>query len=246
MLSVSRNCRLDERKRMKELVLERNLLYPDQFELSLSAHVTVLKNKKPTSSVEADITGGSTLNSQAVLRSTVTSKSYVFKTASSLRLDAYSNDDIDNLAINEIFEVEARAAGCTTTAEANRFIEKKRKKEAEENFLRLNHCGQSSVAGKALKSPRELQRNLQPFGSDSLSKATLPIIRSSLENRDVSGLLGADLLSEAEKKMCKEMRILPAHYFKILEILTSKIKKEKIKKNSGVYSFFRAEPSKVD
>ncbi|CAH8336846.1 unnamed protein product [Eruca vesicaria subsp. sativa] len=144
-----------------------------------AAHVTVLKNKKPTSSVEADITGGSTLNSQAVLRqevSTATSKSYVFKTgdrvkfvgssisslpsfhtslrgpvlgfrgkvvlafedngsakigvrfdrpiadgndlgglcekdrgffcaASSLRLDGYSNDDIDKLAINEIFEV---------------------------------------------------------------------------------------------------------------------------------------------
>lgn len=29
--------RLDERKRRKEFVLERNLLYPDQFETSLSA-----------------------------------------------------------------------------------------------------------------------------------------------------------------------------------------------------------------
>ncbi|XP_033134957.1 uncharacterized protein LOC103843724 isoform X3 [Brassica rapa] len=147
-----------------------------------AAHVTVLKHKKPTSSVVADITGGSTLSSQPVLRqevSTASSKSYTFKTgdrvkfvgssisslpsfhsplryclgpvlgfhgkvvlafednasskigvrfdkpiadgndlgglcerdrgffcaASSLRLDSYSSDDVDKLAINEIFEV---------------------------------------------------------------------------------------------------------------------------------------------
>ncbi|KAH0913684.1 hypothetical protein HID58_037005 [Brassica napus] len=160
-----------------------------------AAHVTVLKHKKPTPSVVADITGGSTLSSQPVLRqevSTASSKSYTFKTgdrvkfvgssisslpsfhsplryclahfisfviailsrgpvlgfhgkvvlafednasskigvrfdkpiadgndlgglcekdrgffcaASSLRLDSYSSNDVDKLAINEIFEV---------------------------------------------------------------------------------------------------------------------------------------------
>ena len=48
-----------------------------------AAHAAVMQHKKPTSSVEADITGGSTLNSQAVMRqevSTATSKSYTFKT----------------------------------------------------------------------------------------------------------------------------------------------------------------------
>lgn len=97
---------------------------------------------------------------------------------------------------------EARAAGCTTTTEANRFIEEKRKKEAEENLQRLNHGGGpgSTVAGKALKSPRGLHRNLQPFGSDSLSKVTLPVICSSLDNWDVSGLLGSELLSETVSK----------------------------------------------
>lgn len=143
-----------------------------------AVHAAVLQHKKPTSSVEADITGGSTLSSQAVVRqevSTASSKSHAFKTgdqvkfigssisslpsfhallrgpvisfhgkvvlaledngsskigarfdkpiadgndlgglcekdrgffcaASSLRLDSYSSDDIDKLAINEIFE----------------------------------------------------------------------------------------------------------------------------------------------
>ncbi|KAL0800650.1 hypothetical protein Bca101_055825 [Brassica carinata] len=48
-----------------------------------AAHAVVLQHKKPTSSVEANITGGSTLSSQAVTRqevSTATSKSYTFKT----------------------------------------------------------------------------------------------------------------------------------------------------------------------
>lgn len=47
-----------------------------------AAHAVVLQHKKPTSSVEANITGGSTLSSQAVMRqevSTATSKSYTFK-----------------------------------------------------------------------------------------------------------------------------------------------------------------------
>lgn len=212
--------RLDERKRRKEFVLERNLLYPDQFELSLSAEEKQIYNKCKVF---------------ARFHSKEEHKELIQKVIEEHRI------------LKRIQDLqEARAAGCRTTTEANRFIEEKRKKEAEENLVRLNHGGPGSVAGKALKSPRGLQRNLQPFGSESLSKATLPIICSSLDNWDVSGLLGADLLSETEKEMCNEMRILPAHYFKMLETLTSEIKKGKIKKKSDAYSFFRVEPSKVD
>nr|VDC64579.1 unnamed protein product [Brassica rapa] len=117
-----------------------------------AAHVTVLKHKKPTSSVVADITGdrvkfvGSSISSlpsfHSPLRGPVlgfhgkvvlafednaSSKIGVrfdkpiadgndlgglcerdrgfFCAASSLRLDSYSSDDVDKLAINEIFEV---------------------------------------------------------------------------------------------------------------------------------------------
>lgn len=47
-----------------------------------AAQAAVMQHKKPTSSVEADITGGSTLSGQAFPRqemSTATSKSYTFK-----------------------------------------------------------------------------------------------------------------------------------------------------------------------
>lgn len=49
-----------------------------------------------------------------------------------------------------------------------------------------------------------------------------------------------------EKLMCNETRLLPAHYLKMLETLTSEIKKGQIKKKSDAYSFFKVEPSKVD
>lgn len=40
--------------------------------------------------------------------------------------------------------------------EVNRFIEEKRKKEVEENLVRLNYGGLGSVVGKVLKSFRGL------------------------------------------------------------------------------------------
>ena len=47
-----------------------------------AAQAAALQQKRPTSSVEADITGGSSLNSQALPKqevSTATSKNYTFK-----------------------------------------------------------------------------------------------------------------------------------------------------------------------
>ncbi|CAH2054578.1 unnamed protein product, partial [Thlaspi arvense] len=209
--------RLDERKRRKEFVLERNLLYPDQFEMSLSAE-------------ERQLYKGCKVFAR--FHSKEEHKELVKKVIEEHRI------------LRRIKDLqEARAAGCRKTTEASRFIEEKRKKEAEESLVRLNHGTPGSIASKSLKSPRGLPRNIQPFGSVSLSKVTLPI---SVDNWDVSGLLGADLLSETEKKMCNETRILPAHYFKMLETLTSEIKKGQIKKKADAYSFFKVEPSKVD
>ncbi|CAH8337531.1 unnamed protein product [Eruca vesicaria subsp. sativa] len=205
----------EQKLQILHIYSKRNLLYPDQFDLSLSAEEKQIYDKCKVF---------------ALFHSKEKHKELIPKAIEEHRI----LERIQDLQ-------EARAAGCTTTTKFNRFIEEKRKKKAEFFLLQLNHGGQGNVAGKALKSPRGLQRNLQSFGSDSLSKATFPIICSSLDNWGVSGLLGADLLSETEKKMCNEMRILPAHYFKILETLKSEIKKK-----SDAYSFFRVEPSQVD
>ncbi|KAL1216574.1 ATPase family AAA domain-containing protein FIGL1 [Cardamine amara subsp. amara] len=65
-----------------------------------AAHAVVLHHKKPTSSVEADITGGSTLSSQAVPRqevSTATSKSYTFKAGDRVKFVGPSTSSLASL-----------------------------------------------------------------------------------------------------------------------------------------------------
>ncbi|KAG7595622.1 AAA+ ATPase domain [Arabidopsis suecica] len=66
-----------------------------------AAQAAVLQHKKPISSVEADITGGSTLSSQAVPRqevSTATSKSYTFKAGDRVRFLGPSTSSLASLA----------------------------------------------------------------------------------------------------------------------------------------------------
>ncbi|MGR9861217.1 hypothetical protein ACUOGB_23020, partial [Escherichia coli] len=65
-----------------------------------AAHTAVLQHKKPASSVEADITGGSTLSSQAVPRqevSTATSKSYTFKAGDRVKFVGPSTSSLASL-----------------------------------------------------------------------------------------------------------------------------------------------------
>lgn len=99
---------------------------------------------------------------------------------------------------------DALAAGCHTSAEANKFLEQRRK-EAEENAQRVKDSCQAGPSGKVLQRPNSLKGEvdvsprgvvrgsmaLQPFGNVSSST-----IASSLDDWDISGFLGASLLSE--------------------------------------------------
>lgn len=104
---------------------------------------------------------------------------------------------------------EARAAGCRTSAEAERYIEQNMKKELEENACRMKEAGSS---GKYLQrmnhqkgeqdtsSPRIGNKSpsvLDP-GPTNSSSNTRGLTGSDLsDNWDVTGFLGADILSEA-------------------------------------------------
>ncbi|KAL2238974.1 UNVERIFIED_CONTAM: ATPase family AAA domain-containing protein 1 [Sesamum indicum] len=81
---------------------------PERASVFAKRSAAALHLKKPPSSVEADITGCSNVNSQVQPKqeaSTASSKNYTFKKADLLRLDSSSTDDIEKLAINELFEV---------------------------------------------------------------------------------------------------------------------------------------------
>ncbi|KAH9745245.1 transcriptional adapter ADA2 [Citrus sinensis] len=220
--------RLDERKRRKDFILERNLLFPDPFERNLSP-----EEREIYQQYKVFMRFHSKEDHEELLKSVIE----------------------EHRIVKRIQELqEAQAAGCRTSSEAHRFLEQKRKKEAEENGQRVKESGQAGPSGKVLQRPNSLKEvevsprgvvrgstSLQPFGNDSYST-----IASSLEDWDISGFVGADLLSETEKRLCGEIKILPAHYLKMLEILSVEIYKGNVSKKSDAHNLFKVEPNKVD
>lgn len=104
---------------------------------------------------------------------------------------------------------EARAAGCRTYAQAERYIEHKRKHEEEENARRVRDNAQVALDGKFLQrvshfkgepesSPRGNAHGpaVSPFGKESSSTSGGQAITNSFNNWDVNGFPGADLLSK--------------------------------------------------
>ncbi|KAG8493137.1 hypothetical protein CXB51_010508 [Gossypium anomalum] len=216
--------RLDERKRRKDFILERNLLYPDPFERNLSP-----EEKEIYQRYKVFMRFHSKEEHRELLKSVIE----------------------EHRIVKRIQELqEARAAGCRTAAEANKFIEQKRKKEAEENAQRLKESVQAGPSGKVLLhgSPRGIVRGstgIQPFSKESstvLGQTTL----STLDDWDITGFIGADLLSDSEKQLCSEIRILPSHYLSMLQTLSMEIMKGNISKKSDAHNLFKVEPGKVD
>lgn len=80
---------------------------------------------------------------------------------------------------------EGRAAGCRTSAEADRYLEQKRRRVAEENAQRAKESGQG------------VPNAFMP--SDSTVRPAGPAASSSVNEMDVTGCNGADLLSENVK-----------------------------------------------
>ncbi|XP_031264774.1 transcriptional adapter ADA2-like isoform X1 [Pistacia vera] len=221
--------RLDERKRRKDFIVERNLLYLDPFEKDLSP-----EEKEIYQRFKVFMRFHSKEDHEELLKSIIEEHRIVKR--------------IQDLQ-------EALAAGFHTSAEANKFLEQKRRKEAEENAQRVKSSSQAGPSGKVLQRPNSLKGEvdvspcgvvrgsmaLQPFGNVSPST-----MASSLDDWDISGFVGASLLSETEKQLCGEIRILPSHYLKMLEILSVEVMKGNISKKSDAHDLFKVEASKVD
>ncbi|XP_059445435.1 transcriptional adapter ADA2 isoform X2 [Corylus avellana] len=223
--------RLDERKRRKDFILERNLLYPDPFEKSFSPE-------------EREI----------CQRYRVLMRFHLKEEHDKLLKNIIEEQRI----VKRIQDLqEARAAGCCTAAEANRFIEQKRKKEAEESEHGVKESAQGPN-GKVLQRQNHLKgefdaspqgfvkgsTGLQPSSRDSSS--ALQTISSCVDEWDITGFAGADLLSETEKGLCGEIRILPSHYLNMLQVMSVEILKGNVTKKSDAHSLFKVEASKVD
>ncbi|CAA2999250.1 transcriptional adapter ADA2-like [Olea europaea subsp. europaea] len=224
--------RLDERKRRKDFVLERNLLYPDPFEEDLT-----MEEKDLCHHYKVFMRFHSREEHEQLLRSIIE----------------------ENRILKRIQDLqEARAAGCCTSVEAERYIEQKIKRETEENARRVKEGFQAVSSGKSLQRLSQKGDDMSPCGSirspgvpDSegnyLSPTTKGIALSNFsENWDVTGFLGADLLSDSEKKLCGEIRILPTHYLNMLQTMSMGILNGNITNKSDAHGLFNVDASKVD
>ncbi|XP_031492465.1 transcriptional adapter ADA2-like isoform X2 [Nymphaea colorata] len=232
--------RLDERKRRKDFILERNLLYPNPLEMELSnedkelyQHWKVFMRFHSQEEHDALIQG--------------------------LILERKIRQRIQELQ-------EYRAAGCRTLAEGERYAAEKRKRESEANMLKAKDGNQSFAGGKVLqhvnrpgskdkKDPdgtpgidnnkiKSNSRN-ESGGADAFSTTTGHIARI-LDQWDITGLPGAELLSMAEQQLCCQIRLLPAQYLKMKEVLMLEALKGSVLKKADAYELFKVEPSKVD
>nr|XP_043623741.1 transcriptional adapter ADA2-like isoform X2 [Erigeron canadensis] len=224
--------RLDERKRRKDFILERNLLYADPFEQGLSPEEKEICRRYRV------FMRFHTKEEHEELLKTVIEEHRIRRRIEDLQ--------------------EARAAGCRTSADAERYIEQKRKREAEESARRVKDNVQPGPSGKFLQRANHLKGDLDsPHGGirgltglDSSGKDTSSapggLAIANLDDWDVSGHLGADLLSEAEKRLCTEIRVLPAHYLNMLEKLSIEVLNGHIAQKSDAHRLFNVDPNKVD
>ncbi|KAI3789411.1 hypothetical protein L2E82_02206 [Cichorium intybus] len=221
--------RLDERKRRKDFILERNLLYADPFEQGLSP-----EEKEICRRYRVFMRFHTKEEHQELLK-TVIEEHRIRRRIEDLQ--------------------EARAAGCRTSADAERYIEQKRKREAEENARRMNSNNnnnnnniQPGPSGKFLQRANHLKGDLDgsPHGGKDSSSTGGGLQIASLDDWDVTGHLGADLLNDAEKRLCTEIRVLPVHYLSMLEKLSIEILNGHISQKSDAHRLFNVDPTKVD
>ncbi|KAL9253792.1 Transcriptional adapter ADA2-like protein [Drosera capensis] len=216
--------RLDERKRRKDFIIERNLLFPDPFLKSLSPEERELCQQ--------------------------------YRVFMRFHLKEEHEELLKNVVeehriVKRIKDLqEARAAGCRTSSEADRYIGQKRRREAEEDARRVKESVEAGPSGKILLrvksefngSPRGNTRG--PSSLDTAGKNTA--ITCFLDEWDLTGFPGVDLLSGSEKRLCQEMKILPSHYLNMIKVMSMEIMKGNITKRSDAYGLFKVDTSKVD
>ncbi|WZY84954.1 hypothetical protein YC2023_031338 [Brassica napus] len=190
--------RLDERKRRKEFILERNLLYPNPFEKELSQ-----EEKEQCRRLDVFMRFHSKEEHQELLNSVV-SEYRMVKRLKDLKI------------VLDWSEQEAQMAGCRSTAEAERYLGRKRKRESEEGMNR--------------------------------GKESSPVQASSsyVNDLDMIGFNESQLLSESEKRLCSEVKLVPPVYLQMQQVMSHEIFKGNVTKKSDAYSLFKIDPTKVD
>ncbi|KAH0670246.1 hypothetical protein KY289_024739 [Solanum tuberosum] len=208
--------RLDERKRRKDFILERNLLQPSEFEKNLSP-----EEKDICRRYDAIMRFLSKEEHEELLKTVISEHRYLKR-------------------IQEL--KEAKAAGCRSSAEVDRYLERKRKKEVEEGVPRKG----SSQIGPVIQESLNIPASSESLGIHSNRKPCSQAILSSDTDSGVPAFSAGELLSEPEKQLCREIRLSPHHYLRMQEVLTVQIYSGNITRKSDAYPLFQIEATKVD
>jgi len=225
--------RLDERKRRKEFILERNLLFPNPLEKDLTN-----EDKEVYNHYKIFMRFLSKEEHEALVRSVIEERKI-------------------RRRIQEL--QECRSAGCHTLAEAKIHIEQKRKKEYELNAQKVKESGQvipNNKSGQKMNRPMKIEvdgsldpknggTGLDSGGRDS-PKTTGHTSVKQWDDWDIVGLPGAELLSASEKLLCCQNRLLPSHYLRMQEVLMQEIIKGSVLKKEDAHVLFKVDPAKVD
>ncbi|GLU08718.1 hypothetical protein SLE2022_256140 [Rubroshorea leprosula] len=198
------NKRLDERERRKKFIIERNLLHPNPFFKDLSPEEIALCRR-----YDVFMRFHSKEEHEDLLQ-TIVNEHRILKRIQELK--------------------EARAAGCRTSAEADRYLEQKRKREAEE-------LSQGEKGAQAGTSSQGGPGSSAPAGQGS---------SSSVSVLDMMGFQETELLSEPEKLLCIEARLPPPVYLKMQQVISKEVFSGRVTKKSDAHHLFRMEPSKID
>lgn len=233
--------RLEERKRRKDFILERNLLYPHPLEKDLSnedrdVYYRYKVFMRFLSKEEHDALVSSVIEERKIRR-----------------------------RIQEL--QECRVAGCRSLAEAKMYTDQKRRKEAEANAQKTKEpsvlINNNKITQKINRpisrdkidsdgSPLSILDNHKIKGSafDSSGKdSSLTSGQANLrsfDDWDITGLPGADLLSETEQLLCCQNRLFPSHYLKMQEVLVQEILKGAVVKAADAHQLFKIDPNKID
>ncbi|KAG5252427.1 transcriptional adapter ADA2b [Salix suchowensis] len=209
--------RLDERKRRKDFILERNLLHPSPFKKDL------------------------TPEERALCRRFDPFMRFYSKEEHEELLQAIVKEHRILKKIKELNE--AQVAGCHTAAEADRYLEHKRKIETGETSRRLKHNAQ---IGPSRQDAPNAFMSTDSVGKDSSIRPAGQGSSSYANDLYIMGFYETQLLSETEKLLCCEIHLPPPVYLKMQEVMTKEIFSGNITKKSDAHPLFKIEASKVD
>lgn len=236
--------RLNERKRRKDFILERDLLYSRPLDKMLSKEEKELYQR-----------------CRVFMR-------YHSQEEHNALLDGLNLQRRLRQRIEELQEY--RAAGCRTMAEGEHYATEKKKKEAEASQKKAKESCQLGASAKVAQRANRLtnrergegdgspggmvdnQRIKSNSGQASVGNNTCPAstgqkgTKKSLIRWDITGFPGMDLLAITEQQLCTQNRLLPAHYLRMKEVLMLESLKGSSVKRSDAYRFFKVDHGKVD